>query len=77
MRLTLAMLLVFAFASVVCGQQAPRVLVAESHATVIGGSISEYASAPPDIILSPQGEGARKGRLWIRNIGKGLLIAGA
>jgi hypothetical protein len=76
MRLTLAMLVVLVFASVVCARQAPRVTVAEIHPTVIGGSINEYTSAPPDIILTPPGEGARRGRLWIRNIGKGLLIAG-
>jgi hypothetical protein len=76
MRFTLAVLFVLVFASVVCAGQAPRVTVAEIHPTVIGGSINEYTSAPPDIILSPQGEGARRGRLWIRNIGKGLLIAG-
>lgn len=76
MRLTLAMLLVPGFASVACAQQAPRVIVAEIHPTVIDGTIREYSSAPPDIILTPQGEGARRGRLWIRNIGKGLMIAG-
>jgi hypothetical protein len=76
MRLTLAMLVVIVSASVVCAGQAPRVTVAESHPTALGGSINEYASATPDIILMPQGEGARKGRVWIRNIGKGLLIAG-
>src|SRR5260370_7377328 len=76
MRLTLAMLVVLVFASVVCAGQAPRVTVAEIHPKSIDGSINEYASAPPDIVLTPQGEGARKGRLWIRNIGKGLLIAG-
>ncbi len=76
MRLTLAMLVVLVFVSVVCAQQAPRVTVGEIHPTVIGGSINEYTSAPPDIILTPQGEGARRGRVWIRNSGNGLLIVG-
>src|SRR5260370_12612994 len=76
MRLALAMLVVLVFASVVCAGQAPRVSVAEIHPKSIDGSINEYAAALPDIVLTPQGEGARKGRLWIRNIGKGLLIAG-
>jgi hypothetical protein len=76
MRFTLAMLVVLVFASVVCAGQAPRVAVVEIHPKTIDGSIDEYTSAPPDIILTPQGEGARRGRLWIRNIGKGLLIAG-
>jgi hypothetical protein len=76
MRFTLATLVVVVFASEVCAEQAPRVTVAEIHPKVIDGSVNEYGSAPPDIVLTPQGEGARKGRLWIRNIGKGLLIAG-
>src|ERR1051326_5453758 len=76
MRFTLAVLSVLVFTSVVCARQAQRVTVAEAHPTVVSGSISEYTSTPPDIILSPQSEGARRGRLWIRDIGKGLLIAG-
>jgi hypothetical protein len=76
MRLTLAMLVVLVFAYVVCAGQAPHVTVAEISPTVIGGSINEYTSAPPDILPTPQGEGSRTGRLWIRNTGKGLLIAG-
>jgi hypothetical protein len=76
MRFTLAVLSVLFFTCVVCARQAQRVTVAEAHPTVISGSISEYTSTPPDIILTPQSEGARRGRLWIRNIGKGLLIAG-
>jgi hypothetical protein len=76
MRFTLITLLVLVFASVVYARQASRVTVAEIHPTVIGGSINEYISAPPDIILTPQGEGSRRGRLWIRNSGNGLLIIG-
>jgi hypothetical protein len=57
-------------------QQTPRVTVTEIHPTAIDAAINEYTSTPPDIILTPQGEEARRGRLWIRNIGKGLLIAG-
>src|SRR5260370_27221814 len=51
-------------------------MVGGIHCKGVEGFINEYASGPPEIVLTPQGEGARKGRLWIRNIGKGLLIAG-
>ncbi len=76
MRFILANLLALIFVPVVCAQQAPRVTVTEIHPATLFGSVNEYTSAPPDVILVPLGEGARRGRLWIRNTGNGLLISG-
>ena len=76
MRFILANLLALVFVPVVCAQRAPRVTVTEIHPAALSGSMNEYTPAPPDIILAPQGQGARRGRLWIRNTGNGLLIVG-
>jgi hypothetical protein len=44
-------------------------------------SIEPFSSTPPDIMLTPRGEGARHGQLWIRTegtvqLGYGLWVAG-
>jgi len=57
-------------------QQLSPISVPESNPTVIGGSVSQYEKTPPDLILNPRGAGARGGKLWIRNIGSGVLISG-
>lgn len=62
-------------ASVVCAQP-PAVVVPEIHSARLSGSIAAFASSRPDIVLTAKGKGARPGRLWIRNTGDGLLIAG-
>jgi len=76
MRMSFALQAVLAFSSAVCAQRGPDVTVGEIHPATIDGSINEYTSVPPDINLTPQAEGARRGRLLDSNIGKGLLIAG-
>ena len=63
-------------ASATWAQQVAPVRVPEAHPTILGGPIGEYLQAPPDLKLVPHGDGGRTGRLWIRNIGNGLLIIG-
>jgi hypothetical protein len=67
---------VFLACPAIYAQQESPIIVPEIHPTVIGGSINEYVQSPPDINLLPHGQGARAGRLWVRNIGNGLLIVG-
>jgi len=42
----------------------------------LGGSISAYTDQAPDLTLIPHGEGARRGQVWVQNVGSGLLIVG-
>jgi hypothetical protein len=76
MRAALANLLVLVLSPVVCAQETARVTVTEGHSTASRGSVNQSPSTPPDIVLVPRGEDARRGRLWILNTGNGLLIAG-
>jgi len=75
MRLSFA-IVVFLACPAVDAQLAKPVIVPETHPTVLRGSIGEYLQSPPDLRLAPHGEGGRTGRLWLRNIGQGLLIIG-
>lgn len=76
MRFTVAALFLLVLAPVICAQQAAPVTVKAVPSARVDGSLEEFASAPPDIVLISKGERARSGRLWIRNAGNGLLIAG-
>jgi hypothetical protein len=38
--------------------------------------VGEFTKTPPDITLIPHGDRARHGRVWVRSVGDGLLIAG-
>ena len=75
MRLSLAILIILACPAIYAQQTKP-VAVPEIHPPVIGSSIGEYEQLPADMTLVPRGAGARAGRLWVRNIGNGLLIIG-
>lgn len=75
MRIALAAF-VFLFGTTLSAQQRGPVTVPETHAANFTGSISGYSSTVPDIVLTPKSKAARPGRLWIRNVGDGLLIAG-
>jgi hypothetical protein len=76
MRLASLSLLPLVLSPVVYGQQPVQAPVIEIHPAAPGASVNEYTSTSPDLVLIPRGEGAREGRLWIRNIGNGLLIVG-
>lgn len=59
------------------GAQQPAAIVV--HTSPISGlpiSVGHFTSEPPDIVLTQRGEGARRGRLWIRTAFAGLYIAG-
>jgi hypothetical protein len=75
MRIVCAALL-FLFGTTVSARQHSPVSVPEVHRANFGGSISSYSSAAPQIVLTPKSKGARPGRVWIRNVGDGLLIVG-
>jgi hypothetical protein len=68
--------IVFLLGTTVSARQHGPVIVPEIHAVNLSGSIVHYSSKPPDITLAAKSKGARPGRLWIRNTGDGLLIAG-
>lgn len=76
MRFALAVGLSFFFATAVYAQQPASITVSEIHPAKLTGSIAAFAASRPDLVLTPKGAGARPGRIWIRNTGDGLLIAG-
>jgi hypothetical protein len=39
-------------------------------------SITPYTDRPADLTLTPHGQGARRGDVWIQNVGIGLLVVG-
>lgn len=57
-------------------QKQQPVVVPEFHPSSIGDGIYLYKDLPADLTLIPKEAGGRNGRLWIRNIGSALLIAG-
>ena len=75
MRTPLALLILLGV-STAHAQEPKPIVVPEIHPTVIGGSINEISQQPPDMTLVPRAEGARAGRIWVRNIEHSLLIFG-
>lgn len=67
---------VFLFGTTLSARQHGPVSVPEVHPATFSGSISRYSSQPPDMLLTPKEKGARPGRVWIRNVGNGLLVVG-
>ena len=55
-----------AWAQVPGAQQPAPIVVRPAQFTGQLKSIEQFTSGPPDITLVPRGEGARRGRLWIR-----------
>jgi hypothetical protein len=39
-------------------------------------NITPYTDRPADLTLIPHGEGARRGQVWLQNVGYGLLVVG-
>src|SRR5271168_1337894 len=66
------------FGATVRGQEPPAPIIV--HATPSGAKLPEplgkFTDTKPDLTLIPRGEGARGGRVWLRTVGNGLLIAG-
>jgi hypothetical protein len=59
------------------GQSSPKaIVVPESDHGTWWGNVDVFSNQPPDLTLIPQRPGARQGRLWIRNDGYALRIAG-
>ncbi|MGA9884629.1 MAG: hypothetical protein WBQ34_13005 [Candidatus Acidiferrales bacterium] len=75
MRLPATIALALSLAPVACAQSR-TITVSETRSANYSGSIAAFASKRPDVVLTAKGKGARHGRLWIRNAGRGLLIAG-
>src|SRR5215472_3389575 len=75
LRVTLIFILLSLSVVFACAQQNP-VIVPEFHTTAMGAGVSDFKNTPPDLKLVTKQPGARKGQLWIRNIGSALLIAG-
>jgi hypothetical protein len=57
-------------------QQPGPIAVPELHPDSVGNGVSAFKGLPPDLTLTSKDPGGRKGQLWIRNVGTGLLIAG-
>lgn len=58
-------------------QEPPAPIIVHTATTAkLPEPVGEFTKNPPDITLIPQGEGARHGRVWVRIVGDGLLIAG-
>ncbi len=55
---------------------AAPIIVRPASSGKLPAPVSEFTNIPPDIILIPDREGARQGRIWVRTEGEGLLIAG-
>lgn len=62
--------------SLAWAQKQQPVVVPEFHPSSIGDGIYLYKDMPTDLTLVPKEAGGRNGKLWIRNIGSALLIAG-
>ena len=76
MRPVIAIALGLLCAPLLCAQEPAAISVPEFHAASFGGSIAAFTAAPPDVVLTGKQSDSRRGRLWIRNAGTGLLIAG-
>ncbi|MDE3109920.1 MAG: hypothetical protein KGL02_08260, partial [Acidobacteriota bacterium] len=76
MRLIVAIALALFCAPLLCAQEPAEISVPEFHSASFSGSVSAFAATPADIVLTGKQSGSRRGRLWIRNVGAGLLIAG-
>lgn len=75
MKPLLAIFLVLA-ASATRAQQPVQVRVPEALGRGLGVDIRPYEVGPPDLTLVPHGPGGRRGRVWVRNAGDGLVVAG-
>ncbi|MGH9740299.1 MAG: hypothetical protein ACRD4X_17185 [Candidatus Acidiferrales bacterium] len=75
MRLLASIALALLLVPVACAQSR-TIAVPGIRSVKLSGSIAAFASKGPDVVLTAKGKGARPGRLWIRNAGDGLLIAG-
>jgi hypothetical protein len=75
-RVGLLAILLFLSAAVLAQDQTRPVKVPLLPNRGLGTPITPYADRPPDITLVPHGPDARRGQIWVQNVGDGLLIVG-